>query len=112
MAEDLDRISSALEHQEPDQESQSSTARPAAVVGSTEAAPRPKTAEGRALTKVVEIKPYDWPVGGWGSLKSVAWHLYQEKVSIRGNLALWKQNKPDGFMCVSCAWAKPRDHYP
>ena len=22
---------------------------------------------------------------------------------------LLKQNKPDGFMCVSCAWAKPAD---
>ena len=28
------------------------------------------------------------------------------------DLVLWKQNKADGFMCVSCAWAKPRDPYP
>ena len=24
---------------------------------------------------------------------------------------LLRQNKPDGFMCVSCAWAKPADHH-
>ena len=28
---------------------------------------------------------------------------------LRGSRVLLKQNKPDGFMCVSCAWAKPAD---
>ncbi len=81
------------------------------LVTEEEAAPAPKTAEGRALARAVTIEPYNWPVGGWGSVRSVAEILYREKVPLRSDLALRKQNKPDGFMCVSCAWAKPRDYH-
>ena len=49
----------------------------------------------------------DSPAGGWGSLKAVASILTQEEVAILGSEILLKQNKPDGFMCVSCSWAKP-----
>ncbi len=114
MAEDLDRMSSEeLDHKEFDHdESHPQAATHNSVVTRGEAAPRPKTAEGRDLTRTVKIEPYDWPVGGWGSLRSVAEILYREKVPLKGDLALRKQNKPDGFMCVSCAWAKPRDYHP
>jgi molybdopterin-dependent oxidoreductase alpha subunit len=54
-----------------------------------------------------EVKPYDGPAGGWGSVKAVGSILTQEEVLLLGSEVLWKQNKPDGFMCVSCAWAKP-----
>jgi len=47
--------------------------------------------------------------GGWGSLKAVARILVHEHVPVRASQALAHQNKPDGFMCVSCSWAKPRD---
>ncbi len=114
MAEDFDRMSSeALDHRESgEEEIETRAASAVSVVTRDEVAPAPKTADGRALTRRVKIEPYNWPVGGWGSLRSVADIVYREKVPVRGDLALWKQNKPDGFMCVSCAWAKPRDHYP
>ncbi len=47
------------------------------------------------------------PAGGWGSLKAVAAILLREQVPASGAAALSMQNKPGGFMCVSCAWAKP-----
>ena len=52
------------------------------------------------------IERYDGPSGGYGSLRSVASILVQEKVPDRA-VALQKQNKADGFMCVSCSWGKP-----
>jgi molybdopterin-dependent oxidoreductase alpha subunit len=53
------------------------------------------------------VKPYNAPAGGWGSLKAVANILTQEEVAILGSEILLKQNKPGGYMCVSCSWAKP-----
>ena len=53
------------------------------------------------------------PAGGWGSLIGLS------KVTIAeqpGPLALGeellRQNKPDGFVCVSCAWGKPAHPHP
>ena len=53
------------------------------------------------------IEKYDAPAGGWGSLNALAHILAQEHVAILGSEILLRQNKPDGFMCVSCSWAKP-----
>ena len=47
------------------------------------------------------------PAGGWGSLKAVASYLTSELVPAAALKALAIQNKPGGFMCVGCAWAKP-----
>jgi len=52
---------------------------------------------------------YPFTSGGWGSLKAVTQIVRQEKLSLANNAVLLKQNKPDGFMCVSCSWAKPAD---
>jgi hypothetical protein len=52
------------------------------------------------------------PAGGWGSVKAVASIMQQEKVGLKGGRVLMKQNKPDGFACVSCAWAKPAHPHP
>jgi molybdopterin-dependent oxidoreductase alpha subunit len=60
----------------------------------------------------VTIKPYDGPAGGWGSLRSVTAALSREDLLLSGPGLLLEQNKPEGFMCVSCAWAKPADHHP
>jgi molybdopterin-dependent oxidoreductase alpha subunit len=64
----------------------------------------------------VTVKPkfeaYDAPAGGWGSVRSLAANLAREHVPINGSRVLWHQNKPDGFMCVSCAWAKPAHPHP
>src|SRR3954465_3119113 len=59
-----------------------------------------------------EIKPYTGPAGGWGSAKSVTEILLREHVAIDGSTLLSHQNKPDGYMCVSCAWAKPAKTHP
>ncbi|MFD1301515.1 FdhF/YdeP family oxidoreductase [Methylobacterium marchantiae] len=54
-----------------------------------------------------KIEPYDGPAGGWGSAQSLTEILLREEIPVSGAALLMKQNKPDGFMCVSCAWAKP-----
>ncbi len=61
------------------------------------------------MGKVNKSQSYPFASGGWGSLKSVTTILKQEKVPIKDSTILLKQNKPDGFMCVSCSWAKPAD---
>lgn len=47
--------------------------------------------------------------GGWGSVKELAKVLTQEEVLALGSEILLKQNKTDGYMCVSCSWAKPAE---
>lgn len=52
------------------------------------------------------------PAGGWGSLKSIA-RIYGEAWPTPAAIeALARQNKPGGFMCVSCAWPKPVNYHP
>ncbi|HEY1259860.1 MAG TPA: FdhF/YdeP family oxidoreductase [Stellaceae bacterium] len=55
------------------------------------------------------FEPYDRPAGGWGSVRSLAKSLSRERVLASSPPALMRQNKPDGFACVSCAWAKPAE---
>ncbi|TAN04430.1 MAG: FdhF/YdeP family oxidoreductase [Rhodanobacteraceae bacterium] len=55
-----------------------------------------------------KIEAYPGPAGGWGSAKSVVEILKREKVPIPATVQeLWRQNKPRGFTCVSCAWPQP-----
>jgi molybdopterin-dependent oxidoreductase alpha subunit len=59
---------------------------------------------------MAETPKFDEPdhaAGGWGSAKAVASILAQEHVLGHGARVLMHQNKPDGYMCVSCSWAKP-----
>lgn len=63
-------------------------------------------------TRPSKIKPYTGPAGGWGSAKSVAAIAFKEHVTLESPLLLSKQNKPEGYMCVSCAWAKPAKTHP
>lgn len=60
----------------------------------------------------VTIKPYRGPSGGYGSLKSVARHIVEDKMPLRAVAELARQNKPGGFMCTSCAWGKPATPHP
>jgi molybdopterin-dependent oxidoreductase alpha subunit len=55
------------------------------------------------------FKPYHLPSGGWGSVRSLGNILRREGVLLSGSLALTRQNKVDGFQCVSCAWSKPAE---
>jgi molybdopterin-dependent oxidoreductase alpha subunit len=57
--------------------------------------------------KVAKIEPYTGPAGGWGSVRELGSILTKEEIALLGSEILWKQNKPDGYMCVSCSWAKP-----
>jgi molybdopterin-dependent oxidoreductase alpha subunit len=66
----------------------------------------------RAVRQKAKVEPYDAPAGGWGSVKAVASILTQEEVALLGSEILLKQNKPDGYMCVSCSWAKPAKPHP
>jgi molybdopterin-dependent oxidoreductase alpha subunit len=59
------------------------------------------------VTTSTKPQAYKHPVGGWGSMKAVTSILLHEQIPIKGAQALARQNKPDGFACVSCAWAKP-----
>ncbi len=63
----------------------------------------------RKLGPDLEVKPFKSAAGGWGSVKSLAKSLVRDHVPFNGPRVLLKQNKTDGFMCVSCAWAKPAD---
>src|SRR3954470_1347987 len=70
------------------------------------------SARGLAMKQKAKVESYDGPAGGWGSLNAVVHILAQEEVAILGGEILLKQNKPDGFMCVSCSWAKPAKPHP
>jgi molybdopterin-dependent oxidoreductase alpha subunit len=61
----------------------------------------------KAATQEAKVKPYTGPAGGWGSVGALGSILTQEEVAVLGSEILWKQNKPGGYMCVSCSWAKP-----
>ncbi len=58
------------------------------------------------------IEPYKGPAGGWGSVRSLSDILPREEVPADAYRQLARQNKPDGFMCVSCAWPKPAKPLP
>jgi molybdopterin-dependent oxidoreductase alpha subunit len=64
------------------------------------------------MRQKAKVEAYNAPAGGWGSLNAVAHILTQEEVTILGSEILLKQNKPGGFMCVSCSWAKPAKPHP
>jgi molybdopterin-dependent oxidoreductase alpha subunit len=60
----------------------------------------------------VKTAHYDGPAGGFGSLSGIA-KIYGTEWN-RPDVAatLMRQNKPDGFACVSCAWGKPAKPHP
>ncbi len=59
------------------------------------------------MSRRESFKPYTLPSGGWGSARSVVNILRREGVVGSGALTLLRQNKVDGYQCVSCAWSKP-----
>lgn len=54
---------------------------------------------------------YDSPAGGWGSLRGIARIFGEEWNTPAVMETLARQNKPGGFMCVSCSWGKPANHH-
>ena len=57
--------------------------------------------------ETVETKRYEHPSGGWGSVRGMASVFARELASPAVLETLSRQNKPEGFMCSSCAWGKP-----
>jgi molybdopterin-dependent oxidoreductase alpha subunit len=52
------------------------------------------------------------PAGGWGSLRGLT-RIFGEAATQPAALdTLQRQNKPGGFMCMSCAWPKPANYHP
>ena len=51
---------------------------------------------------------YGGATGGWGSLRGIAETTLREKPAPGALATLRRQNKAGGFMCVSCAWGKPK----
>ena len=50
--------------------------------------------------------------GGWGSVKGMS-KVFARELSVPGTLdTLRRQNKPEGYMCASCAWGKPKNPLP
>ena len=50
---------------------------------------------------------YTGATGGIGSMKGIGYVAKDERPGPRVLVELGRQNKPGGFMCVSCAWSKP-----
>ncbi|HEX4160277.1 MAG TPA: FdhF/YdeP family oxidoreductase [Rhizomicrobium sp.] len=59
-----------------------------------------------------ETVHYEGPAGGWGSLRGIGRIFGAELDTPEVLGTLMRQNKPGGFMCVSCAWTKPAEHHP
>ena len=57
-----------------------------------------------------KIQVYKGPAGGWGALKSVARHLNEQGVPVKGAKTLLHANQTDGFDCPGCAWPDRNPH--
>ena len=55
----------------------------------------------------MKYRRYTQPTGGWGSVKSLAKHSMRQKAAPSFPALLRDHNKAGGYMCTSCAWAKP-----
>ncbi len=63
-----------------------------------------------AKTDRITIRDYDHPTGGWGSVQSLLRNSASQGLAFSDIWAsLLRQNKADGYMCVSCSWAKPAE---
>ena len=59
------------------------------------------------MPQEIKIHPYNAPAGGWGSVKSLGVTMARFK-AYDAAPGLRRQNKPDGYACVSCAWGRPQ----
>ena len=65
---------------------------------------------GRMMTDKRTVE-YHGATGGWGSLEGITQVFGREWNTPAVLETLARQNKPKGFMCVSCSWAKPADYH-
>ncbi|HEY1925890.1 MAG TPA: FdhF/YdeP family oxidoreductase [Caulobacteraceae bacterium] len=57
-----------------------------------------------AKHKVIGVRRYDSPAGGWGALRATAKAVREQMDVAEAPLLLLRTNKPDGFDCPGCAW--------
>ncbi|EMD83839.1 FdhF/YdeP family oxidoreductase [Pacificimonas flava] len=57
-------------------------------------------------------KEYHGPAGGWGSLIGLGKVALAARANPAATETLLRQNKAEGHMCTSCAWAKPAHPHP
>ncbi|CDQ12307.1 Protein YdeP [Acidithiobacillus ferrivorans] len=58
--------------------------------------------------KKIKPKEYALPSGGWGSMRGIA-SIFSREHPTRGVVqTLMRQNKPEGYMCTSCSWGRPK----
>lgn len=65
-----------------------------------------------AETDLPKPRQYGNAAGGWGSLEGMARIELDAKAGPAALQTLAAQNKPEGYMCSSCAWAKPANPHP
>ncbi|QQN73689.1 FdhF/YdeP family oxidoreductase [Croceicoccus sp. YJ47] len=58
-------------------------------------------------SRKAEPREYHGAAGGFGSLQGIARIELKERAGPGAAETLYRQNKPEGYMCSSCAWAKP-----
>ncbi|MFC0205851.1 FdhF/YdeP family oxidoreductase [Novosphingobium soli] len=64
------------------------------------------------MDNLVKPRRYHHATGGWGSLDGMARVEVASKAPPEALRTLSEQNKPEGYMCSSCAWAKPPSPHP
>jgi len=67
--------------------------------------------EGKDDSTAHDAVEYAGSSGGWGSLRGIAETFGKAWSTPAVTETLLRQNKPGGFMCVSCSWSKPADHH-
>lgn len=60
----------------------------------------------------VKGKPNTTTAAGWSALRELAGIMLRERSFFATARAIFRQNKPGGFACVSCAWTKPAKPLP
>jgi molybdopterin-dependent oxidoreductase alpha subunit len=64
------------------------------------------------MSKTDDLPKSSGPAGGWGSLKGISRIFGKSWATPAAMETLGRQNKPGGFMCMSCAWPKPANYHP
>lgn len=59
------------------------------------------------MKPTVRYRKYEAPTGGWGSVKSLVKNVIPQHAVKTVPGLLTDHNKTGGYMCTSCAWAKP-----
>ncbi|MDT0576578.1 FdhF/YdeP family oxidoreductase [Croceicoccus sp. F390] len=65
------------------------------------------SANGSSSRTLAQPREYHGAAGGFGSLQGIARIELKQRAGPGAAETLYRQNKPEGHMCTSCAWAKP-----